>query len=59
MKPLYPRHSFKRYSTIKNSDTKSVEAVYLWFEYGDGEIGVRVDNVKNKKEAWNKYYSQF
>lgn len=58
MKTIYPKHAYKRYTTVKNSDTKTVESVYLWFEWGDGEVGVRIDNVSSKKDAWNKYYTE-
>jgi len=58
MREKYPKYAYKRYTTVKNSDTKTVEIVWLWFEWGDKEIGVQVRNVANKREAWNKYYNE-
>jgi hypothetical protein len=54
----FPRYTYKRYQTVKNSDTNTVETVYLFFDWDDGEVRVQVHNVSNKKEAWSKYYSE-
>lgn len=58
MKEKYPRHALRRYKTVKNCDTKTVENVWLFFEWGDSEIGVQVRNVANKKEALDRYYEK-
>jgi hypothetical protein len=58
MTPKFPKHSYVRYTTVKNSDTKTVENVWLWFDNGKGETGVQVSNVASKKEAWKKYYNE-
>ena len=56
MTAKFPKHAYRRYTTVKNSDTNTVENVWLWFEWGEGETGVQIRNVSSKKEAWDKYY---
>jgi hypothetical protein len=59
MTPKFPRHAYSRCKTIKNSDTNTVENVWLFFHNTDGEeTGVQVLNVANKREAWKKYYNE-